>query len=43
MTTWRRQIGYVDDVIAGGSAFDDLTAGAIPDAAKFVPVQGVSP
>jgi hypothetical protein len=39
MTTWRRQIGYVDDSVAGGSAYDDLVAGAIPDAASFIPVR----
>jgi hypothetical protein len=38
MTTWRRLLGYVDDATAGGKSYDDLAAGAIPDANKFVAV-----
>lgn len=37
MTTWRRLIGFVDDAVAGGSAYDDLVAGAIPAPTKFIP------
>lgn len=38
MTTWRRLIGYKDDAAAGGTPYDDLVAGAVPDADAFVPV-----
>lgn len=37
MTTWRRLLGLVDDAVAGGSSYDDLTLGAIPVADTFIP------
>lgn len=36
----QRLFGIVDDVVVGGSSYDDLTAGAIPDATLFWPVTG---
>lgn len=36
----RRVFGFIDDATAGGSSFDDLTSGAIPDATLFWPVTG---
>lgn len=36
----RRLFGITDDAVAGGSSYDDLTMGAIPDASIFWPVTG---
>src|SRR3954447_24406395 len=36
----RRLFGIADDAVAGGSSYDDLTMGAIPDASIFWPVTG---
>lgn len=36
----RRLFGFADDATAGGSEYDDLVAGAIPDASIFWPVTG---
>lgn len=36
----RRLFGFVDDAVTGGSSYDDLTVGAIPDATTFWPVTG---
>lgn len=35
----RRQFGFVDDTTAGGTAFDALSSGAIPDPDTFWPIQ----
>lgn len=42
MANVRRLFGFVDDVTAGGSGYDILIAGAIPDATLFWPVTNVS-
>jgi hypothetical protein len=42
MTVIRRLFGYAEDTKNGGSGFDDLTSGAIPDATVFWPVTGGS-
>lgn len=42
MTLIRRLLGVTHDPIAGGSTFDDLTSGAIPDAVDLWPVQSVT-
>lgn len=36
----RRVFGMVDDATAGGSEFDDLVAGLVPDASEFWPSNG---
>src|SRR4051794_28541846 len=38
--TIRRLFGIADDATAGGSNYDSLAAGAIPDASIFWPVTG---
>lgn len=40
--TIRREFGFVDDATVGGSEYDDLTSGAIPDATLFWPVTNVT-
>jgi len=40
MVTVRRLFGIVDDANAGGTDFDTLVAGAVPDASIFWPVTG---
>lgn len=40
MATIQRLFGIVDDASPGGSGYDDLTAGAIPDSTLFWPVTG---
>lgn len=40
MTAIRRLFGIVDDATAGGTTFDSLTMGAIPDSSIFWPVTG---
>lgn len=40
MATIQRGFGFVDDANAGGSSYDKLVAGAIPDATTFWPVTG---
>lgn len=42
MTNWRRLMGLADDAVAGGSEYDDLAGGAIPDAGFFVPVDNAN-
>ncbi len=36
----KRMFGIADDAVSGGSEYDDLTAGAIPDASLFWPITG---
>jgi Phage tail tube protein len=38
----RRLFGFADDAVAGGSSYDALTSGAIPDATLFWPVSNVA-
>jgi hypothetical protein len=40
MPTIRRLFGVIDDTNAGGSEYDQLTSGAVPDASIFWPVTG---
>lgn len=40
MATIQRLFGITDDAGSGGSSYDDLTEGAIPDATLFWPVTG---
>lgn len=42
MATVRRLFGYAPDTVAGGSSYDVLTTGAIPDATVFWPVTNVT-
>jgi hypothetical protein len=37
MANIRRLFGFAPDATAGGSGYDILTSGAIPDATKFCP------
>jgi hypothetical protein len=38
MPTIRRLFGFTDDAVAGGSGYDALTGGVVPDATSFLPV-----
>lgn len=40
MANIRRLWGFVDDATAGGSSYDDLVSGAIPDSTTHYPVTG---